>query len=60
MDSKIKLMTLSQLAKHTPYSSEYLSLPARKGILDVIKEGKTWKTTRKVIDEYVKQHKKKR
>jgi len=58
MDSKTKLMTLSQLSKHTPYSSEYLSLLARKGVLDAIKEGKTWKTTRKVIDEYVKQHKK--
>ncbi len=58
--SKTKLMTLGQLAKHTPYSSEYLSLLARKGVLDAIKEGKTWKTTRKVINEYVKQHKKKR
>jgi len=60
MDSKTKLMTLSQLAKQTPYSSEYLILLARKGVLDAIKEAKTWKTTRKVMDEYVKQYKKKR
>ncbi|MGD1838054.1 MAG: Fic family protein, partial [Nitrososphaeraceae archaeon] len=54
-----KLFTLKELAENTPYSSEYLSLLARKGVLDAIKVGKIWKTTEKVIDDYVNQHNKK-
>ena len=50
------LLTLKELAKGTPYSAEYLSLLARKGLIDVIKEGKTWKTTRKIIDAYIDNH----
>jgi hypothetical protein len=38
-----------------------LSLLARKGIFDAIKEGKTWKTTKKIIDSYIEQqHSRKR
>lgn len=51
-----QFLTLAELAKGTPYTAEYLSLLARKGKLDAIKDGKTWRTTRKTIDTYIKQH----
>ena len=57
---KSQLLTLSELAEGTPYTAEYLSLLARKGVLDAVKDGKTWRTTRKTIDLYIQQHSKKK
>jgi Fic family protein len=57
---KAKLLPLSELAMGTPYSSEYLSLLARKGVIDAIKVGRVWKTTRETIASYVEQHKQRR
>jgi Fic family protein len=57
-DKKQELFSLSQLAKGTPYTAEYLSLLARKGRIDAIKYGKTWKTTRDIISAYVSQQQK--
>lgn len=54
---KEEFLSLAKLAKSAPYSAEYLSLLARKGRIDAIKEGKTWKSTRKIIDAYVKEQK---
>lgn len=54
---KEEFRSLANLAKGTPYSAEYLSLLARKGRIDAIKEGKTWKSTKKIIDTYVKEQK---
>jgi Fic family protein len=51
-----QFQTLTKLAKGTPYSAEYLSLLARKGVIDAVKEGKTWKTTQKTVDTYIEQH----
>jgi Fic family protein len=51
-------LPLSKLAKNTPYSAEYLSLLARKGRIDAIKEGKTWKSTKKILKAYTKEQKK--
>lgn len=51
-------LPLAKLAKNTPYSAEYLSLLARKGRIDAIKEGKTWKSTKKIIDTYINEQKK--
>lgn len=50
---KSKFLPLSVLAKGTPHSADYWSLLARKGRIDAIKEGKTWKTTKKVIKSYL-------
>jgi Fic family protein len=55
-----QLETLTELAKGTRYSAEYLSLLARRGIIDAIKEGKKWKTTRKTISTYIEQHSRRR
>lgn len=52
---KQKLLSLSELARNTPHSADYWSLLARKGRIDAIKEGKTWKSTRKVIETYLKE-----
>ncbi|MFO7618084.1 MAG: Fic family protein [Thermoplasmata archaeon] len=50
------LIPLSQLAKASPYSAEYLGLRARQGMLSAVKLGKAWHSTRRALDEYVKEH----
>lgn len=52
---KEEFQSLVNLAKSAPYSAEYLSLLARKGRIDAINEGKTWKSTK--IDSCVKEQK---
>ena len=44
---------LSQLAIHTPYSAEYLSLLARRGLIDAYKNGRNWVSTPKAIADYL-------
>lgn len=53
---KEKLMPLAKIAEGTPYSAEYLSLLARRGILDAVKVGKVWMTTRSTIKRYIELH----
>ena len=53
------LIPISQAAKLTPYSAEYLSLLARKGKLNAVKPGRDWLTTSKAVLVYVKRQKKK-
>lgn len=48
------LLPLSAIAKGTPYSQEYLSLLARRGLLAVTKINGAWHTTRENIEEYIK------
>jgi Fic family protein len=50
------LIPLSELAKGSPYSAEYLSLRARQGLLSAVKMGRSWHSTRRALDEYVKEH----
>lgn len=47
------LISISQAAKKTPYSAEYLSLLARKGKLPAIKISRDWLTTRGAVVQYV-------
>jgi len=47
---------LSEAAKYTPYSAEYLSLRARQGKLRAIKVGKIWVTKREWVEEYVRKY----
>lgn len=56
---KEEFLPLAKLEKNTPYSAEYLSLLARKGRIDAIKEGKTWKCTKKIINAYIQEQKSK-
>jgi hypothetical protein len=43
---------LSEAAKGTPYTQEYLSLLARTGRLEAIKKGRLWYTTSNAVEEY--------
>ena len=54
---KPQLLPLTELAKGTPYSAEYLSLLARKGSLDAVKDGRIWKSTKETITSYIEHHK---
>ncbi|HVU06901.1 MAG TPA: hypothetical protein VHE10_03910, partial [Candidatus Paceibacterota bacterium] len=47
-------LSMSEAASFTPYSAEYLSLLARKKKLAAKKIGKTWYTTKAILDEYMK------
>lgn len=47
------LISISQAAKGTPYSQEYLSLLARKGKLRAIKISRDWLTTRDAVLSYL-------
>lgn len=46
--------------ENLPYGQEYISLLARTGKIDAYKEGRNWLTTKKAIDDYVKNRKRKR
>ena len=48
-----KILTLSEAAKITPYSQEYLSLLARKGSLGAHKQGRNWAISKKDLDRYL-------
>lgn len=46
-----ELLPLKELEKYTPYSQEYLSLRARQGVLDAVKVGKVWYSSRDAINK---------
>jgi len=50
---KNELVPLSELAKASPYSQEYLSLRARQGVLDAVKVGRIWHSSRNALDDYL-------
>lgn len=50
------LIPLRELAKISPYSQEYLSLAARKGLLDATKVDDTWHATHRALDDYIREH----
>ncbi len=52
---KNELLPLAELSKISPYSQEYLSLRARQGILDAIKLENIWHSSKRALDEYVKE-----
>ncbi len=51
-----ELLPLKELAENTPYSQEYLSLRARQGVLDAVKIGKIWYSSRHAIEQYLSEH----
>jgi excisionase family DNA binding protein len=51
------LLSVSQAAKLTPYSAEYLSLLTRKGKLPAVKVSRDWLTTKQAVRDYVKKQK---
>ncbi len=54
-----ELLPLNELAPATPYSQEYLSLRSRQGLLDAVKIGKIWYSSKSVVEQYLYKHGKK-
>jgi Fic family protein len=48
-----EILTLAEASKITPYSQEYLSLLARKGVLGAFKQGRNWVVTKADLDRYL-------
>jgi len=48
-----EILTLAEASKITPYSQEYLSLLARKGLLGAYKQGRNWVVSRRELDRYL-------
>ena len=53
-----ELVSIIDAAKNTPYSSGYLSQLARYGLIDAVKIGRNWLTTRAIVVAYVERQKK--
>jgi Fic family protein len=51
-----ELLPIKELAPGTPYSQEYLSLRARQGVLDAVKIGKVWYSSKRAIKQYMFEH----
>ncbi len=51
-------LTLTEAAKTSKYSQEYLSLLARTGKIGAIKFGRNWKITKEALEEYEKEQNK--
>ena len=51
-----RLVPLSELADASPYSQEYLSHAARKGLLDATKIGTAWHPALRAPDSYRRRH----
>ncbi len=51
---KNELLPLAELAKETPYSQEYLSLLARRGLLPSTKIEGVWHSSREELEKYMK------
>lgn len=47
-----KFLSLSELAKGSPYSAKYLNLLVRQGKLEAHKEGRIWVSTRQALERY--------
>jgi predicted transcriptional regulator len=45
---------------NVPYGQEYISLLARQGKIDAYKEGRNWLTTKKAVEDYIKNRKRER
>lgn len=52
-EPKNKLLCLAQAAKLTPYSQEYLSLLARRGLIGAVKIGRNWQITQNALETYM-------
>ncbi len=56
-DRENRLLTLAEASKLTPYSREYLSLLARRGVIAATKINKDWRITPQALNEYISRQK---
>lgn len=59
-DDEYKEISFLVEEPRVPYGQEYISLLARQGKIDAYKEGRNWLTTRKAIEDYMKNRKRER
>jgi len=52
-DQENKFLSLAEASKLTPYSQEYLSLLARRGLIAATKIGKNWYVTPRALNDYL-------
>jgi Fic family protein len=48
-----EILTLAEASEIAPYSQEYLSLMARKGLLGAFKQGRNWVVSRRELNRYL-------
>lgn len=53
-------LTLTQLAKETPYSAKYLNLLARQGKLEAHKDGRNWLSSKEALKRYLQNRERKK
>lgn len=53
-DQKRKFLSLAEASKLAPYSQEYLSLLARRGVIAATKMGKNWYLTQRDLEDYLR------
>lgn len=58
--NETKFVSLSTLAKETPYSEKYLNLLARFGKIEAHKEKRIWVTTKEAVERYIQNRQRKR
>jgi Fic family protein len=58
--SRKRYVSLSEIAKNTPYSAKYLNLLIRSGKLEGHKEGRNWVSSREALDRYLTGRQRKR
>lgn len=51
-EKREKFLSLSQIAKNSPYSAKYLNLLVRQGNLEAHKEGRIWLTSAEALQRY--------
>jgi len=49
-----EILTIAEASKISPYTQEYLSLLARRGVIGAFKRGRNWVITREDLERYVK------
>jgi Fic family protein len=54
VDAERALVPLRQLVRGSAYSQEYLSLRARQGMLEAVKIGRTWYSSKRALAQYTK------
>lgn len=59
-DTEYQLISDIVNEPESPYGQEYISLLARQGKIDAYKEGRNWLTTKRAIEEYMQNRKRKR
>jgi|GEM_PF-1176697 len=57
---KENLITLTEIARHSPFSKSYISAAAREGKIRAVKIGNVWRTTQKWMNEFAEEMKSKK